>query len=65
MNEDERAREEDEIRHDIANAVAVLKINVEGMLDGVVEPTHERLEALREALTGITSTLERWRRSRM
>jgi hypothetical protein len=61
MNEDERARTAAEIRHDIANAVSIVQANVEGMLDGVLEPTHERLEALHQTLSGITLALERWR----
>lgn len=61
MNDDERERMAAEIRHDVANAVAIVKANLEGMLDGVLEPTPERLEALRQTVSGITLALERWR----
>lgn len=64
MSEDERARSAAEIRHEIANAVSIVQANIEGMLDGVLEPTRERLEALHNTLSDITSALERWRRGR-
>lgn len=62
MNDDERARTAAEIRHEIANAVSIVQANVEGMIDGVIEPTRERLEALHQTLSAITLALERWRR---
>lgn len=62
MNDDDRAKTAAEIRHEIANAVSVVQANLEGMLDGVLEPTRERLEALHHTLAGITLALERWRR---
>jgi len=62
MSDDERTRTAAEIRHEIANAVSIVQANLEGMLDGVLEPTPDRLEALRQTLSGITVALERWRR---
>ncbi|HKE37512.1 MAG TPA: hypothetical protein VKB39_08765 [Candidatus Baltobacteraceae bacterium] len=56
--DEERVETAAELRHELANAVAIVRANVEGMLDGVLEPTRERLEALREALAGITVLLE-------
>jgi len=40
----------DDIRHELGNLVAVALANVEGMIDGLVAPTPERLEALADAL---------------
>jgi len=62
MSDDERTRTAAEIRHEIANAVSIVQANLEGMLDGVLEPTPDRLEALHQTLSGITVALERWRR---
>lgn len=58
--DDERTKAATEVRHEVANAVAIVQANLEGMLDGVLEPTQERLEALHQALTGITKILERF-----
>jgi hypothetical protein len=52
------------VRHEIANAVSIVQANVEGMLDGVLEPSRERLEGLRHALSGITTMLDLLRQSR-
>jgi hypothetical protein len=60
VRDDERAKAATEVRHEIANAVAIVQANLEGMLDGVLEPTQERLEALHQALTGIMKMLERF-----
>jgi predicted transcriptional regulator len=38
------------LRHDIGNLLTIAQANLEGMLDGVVEPTLSRLEAIRDAL---------------
>jgi len=40
----------DEARHELGNLLAVALANVEGMLDGLVDATPERLEALADAL---------------
>lgn len=44
MNERER------VRHDLANAVGIALALVEGMEDGVVAATPERLEAVAQSL---------------
>jgi hypothetical protein len=62
--DDERTKAATEIRHEIANAVSIVQANLEGILDGVLEPTPGRLETLHEALTGITGMLDRWRQLR-
>lgn len=52
-----RPREEDRAialsgaRHALGNLLTVAQANVEGMLDGIVSPTPERLENVRKALT--------------
>lgn len=38
------------LAHDLANAVTIALANVEGMSDGIVEPTAQRLEAVAESL---------------
>lgn len=40
----------DEMRHELGNLLAVALANVEGMIDGLVDPTPARLEALADAL---------------
>jgi hypothetical protein len=53
----------DEMRHELGNLLAVALANVEGMIDGLVEPTPARLEsvanALRRAGAMLTSQDER------
>lgn len=38
------------VRHELGNLLAVALANVEAMVDGLVAPTPERLEAVAEAL---------------
>jgi len=38
------------VRHELGNLLTIAQANVEGMLDGVVEPTPERLDNVRKAL---------------
>jgi hypothetical protein len=40
----------DEVRHELGNLLAIALANVEGMIDGLVEPTPSRLEAVADAL---------------
>jgi hypothetical protein len=55
--------EEDEhLRHELGNALAIAIANVEGMVDGVVTPTVDRLEGVAEALRGAMRLLDRMRR---
>jgi hypothetical protein len=49
----------DEARHELGNLLAVALANVEGMLDGLVEPTHSKLEALADALRRARDILQR------
>jgi signal transduction histidine kinase len=39
-----------ELIHEIRNALAVARANVEGVLDGKLEPTHDRLRSVLQAL---------------
>lgn len=45
-------------RHELGNALTIALANVEGMLDGLVEPTSTRLEALAETLRGAIALLD-------
>ncbi|HEY9085853.1 MAG TPA: hypothetical protein VIN40_07990 [Candidatus Tyrphobacter sp.] len=46
------------VRHEVGNMLTIAQANVEGMLDGVVEPTLERLEGIRDALQGASERLK-------
>jgi hypothetical protein len=37
-------------RHELGNVLGIVLANLEGMIDGIVPPTPERLEALAQAL---------------
>lgn len=45
-----RGQDADRLRHEIGNLLTVAQANLEGMIDGVVEPTLDRLESIRDAL---------------
>jgi len=38
-----------ELRHELRNVLGILQANLEGLADGIVPPTQERLRALSEA----------------
>ena len=40
----------DNLRHDLGNLLGVALANVEGMIDGIVPTTKERLEVIAESL---------------
>jgi len=46
MNADQIA----ELRHDIGNALSIAQANLEAIIDGVLEPTPERLGTIRDSL---------------
>jgi signal transduction histidine kinase len=54
-------RTTDEVRHEIGNAIAIAQANVEGMADGMVTPTRERLEAIATSLRSTGALLDRLR----
>ena len=46
----ERARAQAVARHEIGNALSIAQANIEGMADGILEPTPSRLNGIRDAL---------------
>ena len=56
---DSQAMEGAEARHELGNLLAVALANVEGMLDGLVEPSPSKLEALADALRRARNLLQR------
>ena len=50
--------QDDEIRHELGNLIAIALANVEGMIDGLVEPTTARLETLADALRRASALLQ-------
>jgi hypothetical protein len=57
-SDETRTEAEQRLRHDVGNMLTIAQANVEGMLDGVVEPTLERLESIRDALAGASERLQ-------
>lgn len=49
----------EESRHELGNLVAIALANVEGMVDGLVAATPDRLEALADALRRARDLLQR------
>lgn len=45
-----RRQRAERLRHEIDNMLTIARANLEGMLDGIVEPTADRLEGIRSAL---------------
>ena len=48
--EKERAQRMQVVRHELGNALSIAQVNVEAMVDGLLEPTAERLAGIRSAL---------------
>lgn len=61
--ERERATAAAHLRHEIGNALSIALANIEGMIDGVLDLTPERLEGIHQALSGIGAHLDGWRRA--
>jgi len=55
MEQRERA---ESVRHEIGNMLTIAQANLEAMLDGVVEPTLDRLEGVRDALASASEQLK-------
>jgi len=51
-------RRDAELRHEIGNALSIAQANLEGMLDGIVEPSLERLEGIRDAIATASERLK-------
>ena len=57
--EDEsRRRTTARLRHEIGNSLTIVQANLEGVIDGVLEPTTERLAGMRDALASAAAALE-------
>jgi signal transduction histidine kinase len=46
------------VRHEIGNALTIAQANIEGIVDGVLEPTPDRLEGILASFTSATRLLE-------
>lgn len=57
-----RARQLSNVRHEIGNALSIVQANLEGMVDGILEPTNDRLNALLNALATASIMLDDLRR---
>jgi len=53
-----RRRSTARLRHEIGNALAIVQANLEGVIDGVLEPTADRLAGMRDALASAGLALE-------
>ena len=49
-------------RHELGNLLSVAQANIEGMIDGILAPTPERLKAVHEALRSAAGFLEEMKR---
>jgi hypothetical protein len=49
---------ESDARHELGNLLAVALANIEGMVDGMVETSPARLEAVADALRGARDLLQ-------
>jgi signal transduction histidine kinase len=56
--ERERAELQAAARHELGNALSIAQANVEALVDGVLEPTPERLAAIRDAMIACGVLLE-------
>ncbi len=52
-------REKAQLRHDLRNLLGIALANVEGMADGIVPATRDRLEVVAESLRKTRDMLER------
>lgn len=46
------------LRHEVGNLLTIAQANLDGILDGVVEPTLERLESVRDAIEAASEHLK-------
>ena len=59
-NERERAAAPSTLRHEIGNLLSIVQANVEGIMDGVLDSSPERLRNIREALVTAGEILNRF-----
>ena len=50
------------LRHEIGNALSIAQANIEGIIDGVLDPAPERYAGIRSALETVGRLLDDWRR---
>lgn len=57
-----RAQQLANVRHEIGNALSIARANLEGIIDGLLEPTEDRLNSLLAALGSASAMLDDLRR---
>ncbi|MDQ6929587.1 MAG: HAMP domain-containing histidine kinase [Candidatus Eremiobacteraeota bacterium] len=57
-----KTRTQSMLWHEIGNALSIAQANLEGIMDGVLEPTPERYTGMRSALESVAGLLDDWRR---
>ncbi|HKU66240.1 MAG TPA: hypothetical protein VJP85_00535 [Candidatus Baltobacteraceae bacterium] len=60
--ERERAEMQAVARHELGNAISIAQANMEALVDGVLEPTQERLARIRDAMSACGALLENLRK---
>ncbi len=58
------AERQSELRHEIGNALSIVQANLEGIIDGILEPTPARMTGIHDALTTAGGLLDGWREGR-
>jgi signal transduction histidine kinase len=58
LRERDRSQVQAVVRHELGNALAIAQANMEALVDGVLEPTPERLAGIRDALLACGALLE-------
>jgi two-component system sensor histidine kinase BaeS len=56
--DESRRRTTARVRHEIGNALTIIQANLEGVIDGVLEPTTDRLAGMCDALASAGAALE-------
>jgi signal transduction histidine kinase len=46
------------VRHELGNAIAIAQVNMEALVDGVLQPTPERLKSIRDAMIACGALLD-------
>ena len=47
-----------ELRHDVGNSLAIAQATLEGIIDGILDPTAERLAVIRDGLAAAGDRLK-------
>jgi len=55
-----RIEGQSDLRHEIGNALAVVQANIEGLLDGILEPSQTRMQGVHDALRTAIVLLGEW-----